>query len=789
MVTQHSWLFLKSFADLRNSGTTPPEGVLQRATLELLAHLGEYAFHDPSAAGAFVAMFTLRPDPPAEDHQITATRLVAYKTPGKKAEVLRKLCTTGHFIRSRQRDFLNVDESPVCYWLPDALLKKLAKTPLKDFAEVCQGLATSDDPRFVRYFWEIPIQMCETLDGSLRWAILEKGGGHCRWKGNQFWLVDWEHDGFRLKQTTIERYGNAGKRIYGERFYFQDGWSYSVTARGSLGVRRIRSSILSTQGSGIFSAEGHPVGAICNSRIGSVILRALTPQIYFREGYVGRIPFPLADRRDICDLEDSCVTLKTQLLRFEPTERDFDASLFLSHPPFQQDDYTQAEAAILAVLEGYLEHSVQEALGINSTDYRSLLHEVGVPVAWEALIEGHDTLPTSDRVTIPECILQWHRGLPRRSLSDDELPQLLDTLSTPSVNVSKDITEEEDSAGSLPIPSGSRIEAIASATRVHPVSLFWLGQLQDNGDNSGAQNADADRIASWMETATLQLFGHEWPTNTEASPTNVDRDGVIPITEGTGESTVAERLRTLFQSLYGKGASQAYERLVMEVFGKSMEQWIEVDLFGFHSKQFRRRPVLWHISSRAPGRRGSGVFSCLLHCHALDSDTLPKIRNSYVANLRRSFETELRGIANVPIEARTDRQESRRQTLVDYIEELEAFQDRLSRTIESGFESELLARTVSDEPLDVWSGDGDKAPESHEELFQRESHYDPCLDDGVRVNISALQLGDLLEGDVLTTRDARKALSDRTRWRSIERRWCREELLIAPRWWNIHKGG
>ncbi|PCC73470.1 hypothetical protein SAMN02745121_02801 [Nannocystis exedens] len=68
-------------------------------------------------------------------------------------------------------------------------------------------------------------------------------------------------------------------------------------------------------------------------------------------------------------------------------------------------------------------------------------------------------------------------------------------------------------------------------------------------------------------------------------------------------------------------------------------------------------------------------------------------------------------------------------------------------------------------------------------FIRQEQSYAPDLNDGVRVNIAPLQLARLLAADVLPAKDLEKALKDRARWRSDERRWCRSGRLPHPGWW------
>lgn len=86
MITQQSWMFLRSFAELRGGAA----GLLHTSAVESLAHLGEYGFEEAAAAGAFAAMFVLWNSKPTPEHRMVAFRLVGLKSPAGKARVLRE---------------------------------------------------------------------------------------------------------------------------------------------------------------------------------------------------------------------------------------------------------------------------------------------------------------------------------------------------------------------------------------------------------------------------------------------------------------------------------------------------------------------------------------------------------------------------------------------------------------------------------------------------------------------------------------------------------------------------
>jgi hypothetical protein len=99
MVTQQSWMFLRSFSELRavdedkvrELGKGAFKGLLRDTSIETLAHLGEHAFEEQAAAGAFVALFTLAKAEPAPEHRLTAFRLIGPKCAEEKDRLLRQV--------------------------------------------------------------------------------------------------------------------------------------------------------------------------------------------------------------------------------------------------------------------------------------------------------------------------------------------------------------------------------------------------------------------------------------------------------------------------------------------------------------------------------------------------------------------------------------------------------------------------------------------------------------------------------------------------------------------------
>ncbi|MGH2408781.1 MAG: hypothetical protein ACRDGS_00290, partial [Chloroflexota bacterium] len=202
-----------------------------------------------------------------------------------------------------------------------------------------------------------------------------------------------------------------------------------------------------------------------------------------------------------------------------------------------------------------------------------------------------------------------------------------------------------------------------------------------------------------------------------------------------------------------------------------------------HIRQFKYRPIAWHLASRpgnGGGKRKGGTrqapaFECLVYYHQSGVDLLARIRSQYVGPLIHA-ERARRDAARLAGDETAAAQSAAR------VRELETFAEALRRVEEGGFACPELAALLASEPRDRWSGDGISAPLSAEDLAARERAWAVDVNDGVRVNVAPIQLAGLLAEPILKEVDAKKAIADRARWRADERRWVRDGILPRCGW-------
>jgi hypothetical protein len=821
MVTMQSWMFLRSFAELRAVPEEKREesekksgfmGLLRQTSIEVLAHLGRSAFQEISGEIVKSTMFTLSNRPPSEEHRMLTFRLEGFKDAKEKADALRKSSLREIYQYTPvQRAFVTIAESPLSYWLANPLLVKFAESKKLSFAFLIKGgLSTTDNARFVRFHWETPL--------SKRWLNYTKGGGYSKWAGNNYYSVDWEFSGSRMKAYIVTIPGNThwSRRIFNSEYYFRPGYSYSPVASGTLGVRKIDDQcVLGHKGPAIFpisDEESIHVAGVYNARLITYMLRAIAPQLGFEVNHL--LSLPNFENNNniktlIAQLSECCVRYKESLLSLgDITEKSYlpteSGTCVYPHPT------TFILSALLLSCEACLDKVVFQAYSIDYALTMTILSDTGTPAGWYPLVTNYDTLPLFPQdltsPPLPQELYDYHAMHERISPGKKELVRIKDNLQAlyESGSRAKNAGQEESDKpmeeseegmemtlnAHIPIPTETFLEELSIKLHLHPISVYWLLEELRSEGVRGKQE-ERRLLEDRLSVLVLWLLGHRWPKQLEEReplPGWAEGNGIIPLVEGTGSETLAERLRGRLRDEEGPLVAQQTEALLTELTGWSLEDWLRRRFFQRHMQQFRYRPVAWHLvskptqgSSSSKKRRGGSitrhpVFECMLYYHACSSETLPRLRTQYVEPLLQAERSKVEEDAYAPTHDMAS------AIIQERIRELEAFLMKLRSLEEKGFACPELEPLLAEEPLDRWSGDGYLSPLDHAALCRNEEAWHVDSNDGVRVNIAPLQRVGILASDVLKPTDVKKAIADRAQWRADERRWVRQGKLPRCGW-------
>jgi hypothetical protein len=217
-----------------------------------------------------------------------------------------------------QSDMAAVPGSPVVYWLSEKMRNTFAVgKPISEVANLRQGLATADNNRFLRQWWEVAAShtafACtsreEARQSGARWFPYNKGGEFRKWYGNQEHVVNWENDGKEIRSFGTESGGRARSRAQNTDTYFSPSVSWSDIGSGDPAFRRFPAGFIhDVKGMSAFGDVDllNEIAILMNSNFARSILRAVAPTVNFQIGDVGKVPV-----NELADLPSTTDTLVT----------------------------------------------------------------------------------------------------------------------------------------------------------------------------------------------------------------------------------------------------------------------------------------------------------------------------------------------------------------------------------------------------------------------------------------------------------------------------------------------
>jgi hypothetical protein len=231
------------------------------------------------------------------------------------------------------RSFLEQPNFTICADAPISfplIMEKCA--PLETYADIRQGLATTDNARFVKWWWQVPREQI-----GKRWFPYVKGAGAERWWSPIETVVDWENKGEAIKEAVNKAYpylnGKTAWVVKNEQFYFKPGLTFSFINSRQLALRELPAGcIFDVAGSALFplkndskgdSSQAYFLLSYLNSSFAGAIGRLLNPTINFQVGDLKRIPvLPFDDeaKERLSELAANCIHLKKTICSFAETD-------------------------------------------------------------------------------------------------------------------------------------------------------------------------------------------------------------------------------------------------------------------------------------------------------------------------------------------------------------------------------------------------------------------------------------------------------------------------------------
>lgn len=204
---------------------------------------------------------------------------------------------------SQAENFSKIPGSPIAYWLSSAFTKIFETGHiLKVDGDTRQGMATSDNNRFLRLWYEIDygklgigFQNSKDAEKSKKkWFPYNKGGEFRKWYGNIDFIINYEYDGFEVKSYAESLYKSVTRTIKSISEYFKPCLSWSKISSGSIAFRYYPEGfIFDVAGCCIFYKDTlkmlYDFGFL-NSKISKAILSAISPTLNYEAGHIASLP-------------------------------------------------------------------------------------------------------------------------------------------------------------------------------------------------------------------------------------------------------------------------------------------------------------------------------------------------------------------------------------------------------------------------------------------------------------------------------------------------------------------
>ena len=620
MINIPVWMFLSSYEKLR-------EKMLRENTIVSMVHPGRGIFGSDFGTTSFV---------------IAKAHLQGYKGHyrrlfDKQGEVESVEQREQRFFEKRgvfyatQDNFSKIPGSPVAYWVSDSLLNAFVKgTYLGTLAESKQGLATADNNRFLRLWYEVEndkvCYSCKNTEESkndlYKWYPYNKGGEFRKWYGNNDYIVNWENDGFEIRNFTDGK-GKVRSRPQNTQFYFRESFSWSLVSSGVAAFRyKPTGHIFDVAGMSCFAPREKLfyLLALCNTKVVTKILEIVAPTINYQCGDIANIPVIWVPNKVIGETVDKNIAISKS--DWDSFETSWD---FAEHPLVKWS------------------HDLWDATSIGATMayyYHGERPEASCPVElcyllWQGECNDRFAKLKANEEELNRIFIDIY------GLQDELTPEVED----------KDVTvRRADLARDIRSLISYAVGCIFGRYSLDKPGLAYAGG-DWNPDQYHTFTPDADNVIPI--------------TDEEYFPDDLTGLFVAWVKKVFGADSLEDNLAFIAKALGTKGTSP---RAVIRNYFLN-------GFYADHVKIYQKRPIYWLYDS---GKQNG--FKALIYMHRYNADTSGTVRAEYLYKMEQVYESEIARMDDAIAHGASRevaQATKRKEKLVKQLKECKDYDDRL----------------------------------------------------------------------------------------------------------------
>lgn len=630
MITQHSWMFLSSFEKLRKK--------MMQSEIINMAHLGARAFEEIGGEVVQVTAF-IRCIEHIKGYRGTYCRLIEPTSQQGKEKMF--LDGENRYI-TVQDNFKKIPGEPVAYWVSVSFFTLFEKTRVLDFGETREGLSPADNDRFLRLWTEVAIHK-----KNKKWFPYTKGGNYRKWYGNNDYFVNWENDGFEIKNNIDKATGRLRSHNYNGEYAFKEGFTWTAISTSFPSFRYVKGGFLFDSAGSmgfIYSSDNLKyVIANLNTSIISRIFEFISPTIKFMPGQVASVPC-------FIDLEKRSLVSKIVNDLIDLSKSDWDSY---------------------------------------ETSWDFITH----PLIKPALAENNSN---SAQTLIADCYNMWVEECESRfnklKANEEELNRIFIDIYGLQDELDADVADKDITVHRIfdtkeGIPESMKGSNYVRTKRDEVVSLL-----------SYAVGCMFGRYS--LDTEGLAYAGGEWD-DSKYITFKPDSDNIIPITdEEYLDDDIVTRLCTWLKVVYGESTIEANLDFIAYALGGKGNTSREIirnyflnDFFKDHCSTYSvtgsgKRPIYWLFDA---GKQNG--FKALIYLHRYNADTIGNLRIDYLHLLQRIYESESKRMQSTIDSANNPREvalaSKRKEKLQKQLKECHEYDEKIAHLALSRIELDL----------------------------------------------------------------------------------------------------
>ncbi len=633
MINQHSWMFLSSYENYRND-------LLSTNSIVNMLHLGPRAFEEIGGEVVQSTAFIILKSK-LNDYKGSYIRLIDFGNANEKEiKVLEAIENPkcGYYYETSQDNFELIPGSPIAYWASENIYRAFQAKVLSKYGEAKQGIATSDNDRFLRLWHEVSniltntenISREEAIKSNKKWFPYNKGGQFRKWYGNREYLVNWENDGYEIKNFKDNR-GNLKSRPQNLEYQFRESITWSFVSSSYFGVRYTPEGSLFDVGGSSYFTDNEKVkyilGFLC-SKLAYEFLIYLNPTLNFQVGNISNLPLIYSQNHkpEIDTLVQENINIsKIDWDSFE-TSWDFEV-----HPLL--DESKQG---------GQVPDTIEQA-------YKN----------WKEYANNNFAKLKENEERLNEIFIEIY------GLQDELTPEVSDK----DITVTKifDSKEEiyDDIKGNQYILT--KEDVIKSFISYGVGCIFGRYSLDEKGLIYAGGEFDMSRYKKFKPVEdNIAVI-----TDREYFEDDLVNRFVEFVKVSFGEEKLEENLKFIADSLKGKGTPR-----------EKIRNYFLNDFYKDHVQQYKKRPIYWLYDSSAEKSRGSqNGFKALIYMHRYNEDTTGKVRIDYLHKLQSRYENRIKilkdNIANSKDPREKAKSEKEIEKLMNQLKECKEYDEKL----------------------------------------------------------------------------------------------------------------